>query len=325
MSYKIPEEYLSRVDPELVTGLTFWPANSMTDVFVRETRHSQATEGMNSLSSSQRLVEEIIPGTPGNPDVRLLIADFDHSITKKPVLLHIHGGGLVLGKPDYIPDQLRNIAADCECVVVSVDYRWAPEAKFPAALDDCYAATHWLHNNAEHLGIDKSRIALAGESAGGGLAAALAIACRDRGEYLPVQLVLIYPMLDDRTGSTRRAPSHLGQAIWSESDNHYGWRAYLDTEPGAHNVSFLASPARLTEFANLCPTWIGVGALDLFVEENIAFAAELIAAGVEAELLVVPGAYHAFDLAVPDAFVSRSFKRSWKRSIRKSFGLTCDA
>jgi acetyl esterase/lipase len=195
----------------------------------------------------------------------------------------------------------------------------APETRFPGSLDDNYAALRWMHTNAQELGIDVSRIALKGESAGGGHAAALAIAARDRGEFPLCLQVLIYPMLDDRTGSSRRLPTQFGKYAWTPENNRYGWTALLGRPAGADTVPANSVPARVANLAGLAPAFIGVGSIDLFALEDIDYAQRLITAGVPTELSLVPGGFHGFDLIVPQASLSIQFTKAWNEAIRRAF------
>jgi acetyl esterase/lipase len=216
--------------------------------------------------------------------------------------------------------QVQGIATDCHCVVVSVDYRLAPETRYPGSLEDNYAALKWVHAHAAELGIDPNRIAVGGASAGGYHAASLAIQARDRNEVPIVFQLLVYPALDDRTGSTNPAPPAIGNFMWNASANRLAWSALLGVPAGSSLVPAGAVPARAASVAGLPPAWIGAGSLDLFVEEDMEYARRLVHAGVATELMVVPGAFHGFDLVVPDAEVSRRFSASWKSALRKAFG-----
>lgn len=225
----------------------------------------------------------------------------------RPAILHIHGGGYILGSPTTDIPNLQRIAAAQNCVIVSVDYRLSPETRFPGALEDNYAALGWLHDNAQALGVDRRRVIVMGESAGGGHAAALAIAARDRGQFKLAGQVLVYPMLDDRTGSTRQPPPDQGRYVWTAEQNRLGWGALLGVPAGSANPPRGSVPARVEDLRGLPPTFIGVGGLDLFLQEDIEYARRLLDSGVSTELLVVPGAYHAFPFIVPGARVSRQF------------------
>jgi acetyl esterase/lipase len=250
--------------------------------------------------------DQLVPGALGAPDVAIRIFQPAARSTTLPALLWIHGGGYVLG--DMAADDLfaKQLVAAVECVVVTVEYRLAPEHSFPAALDDCYAALTWLAAHTEELNVDPARITIGGSSAGGGLAAGLALLARDRGEVPVAFQLLIYPMLDDRN-VTPAGDDLSDTLVWSRANNFHGWRAYLGQTPGTDGVSPYAAAARATDLAGLPPTYLMVGTLDLFLDEDIAYAQRLMAAGVPTELHVYPGAYHAFDGFAPDAGVSRRF------------------
>jgi len=211
--------------------------------------------------------------------------------------LHIHGGGYVAGSVEGSDAMNTRIAAQLGVVVLTVGYRLAPEHPVPAPLDDCYAALGWLHEQADGLGIDRQRIAIGGESAGGGLAAALAIHARDLGEFAICHQHLTYPMLDDRTG-TEAAPGDplVGEFVWNRRCNEFGWQCYLGKLPA--QAPFV--PARVASVEGLPPTWMFTVGLDLFRDENIDYAQRLMAAGIATELVVLPGACHAFQW-VPDS------------------------
>ncbi|HEU0113403.1 MAG TPA: alpha/beta hydrolase, partial [Thermomicrobiales bacterium] len=240
--------------------------------------------------------------------------------SSKPAILHIHGGGFAFGSAvDAVP-ALQAEAQALDCVIVSVDYRLAPETPFPGSLEDNYAGLVWLHEHAAELGADPNRIALQGESAGGGHAAMLAIAARDRGGPPVVFQSLVYPMLDDRTGSTRTLPAYIGAFVWTPAFNRLGWTALLGVPAGSDNVPAGAVPARVADLAGLPPAWIGVGSVDLFVEEDVEYARRLILAGVPTELLVVPGAFHGFDAFAPDAAIGREFRLAQYAALARAFG-----
>jgi acetyl esterase/lipase len=263
----------------------------------------------------------IIPGMPGSPDVTVIVINAAPGVGR-PAILHMHGGGFFLGSAAAAVADLQVLARALDCVIVTVEYRLAPETPFPGALNDNYAALQWLYRSAGSLGVDGSRIALAGDSAGGGHAAMLAIAARDRGE-IPICLqALTFPMLDDRTGSSRKPPPHIGAIGWTPQFNRFGWSALLGQRAGGETAPAGAVPAREVRLADLPPTFICVGDIDLFVEEDIAFAQRLIAAGVPTELLVLPGAPHGFFGMAPEAAVSRRYQAAYLNALARAFLLS---
>ena len=228
------------------------------------------------------------------------------SAALRPAILHIHGGGYVIGSAQMATLACAELAKAMDAVLVSVDYRLAPETPHPGPVEDCYAALRWLHTKAVSIGVDSTRIAITGESAGGGLAAALALLARDRGEYAICHQHLIYPMIDDRT-CTRSDPHPLtGEFVWSASSNIFGWCSLLGHEPGLLDVSPYAAAARADDLSGLPSSFISVGALDLFLDEDIDYALRLTRAGVPTELHVYPGAYHGFEINVEADVVAQA-------------------
>lgn len=221
-------------------------------------------------------------------------------------LLWMHGGGLVIGTAEQDEVRASCLARDLGVTVVSARYRLAPEHPFPAAADDVHAAWHWLQRNAARLGVDPARIAIGGESAGGGLAAGLALRLRDEGGQQPAGQLLVYPMLDDRTGADRTLDRER-HPVWNNRSNRTGWSSYLGHAPGHATPPAYAVPARHDDLAGLPPAWIGVGTADLFLHECRSYAHRLRAAGVAARLVEVPGAPHGFDTTQRPA-PSREFR-----------------
>ncbi|HLY56527.1 MAG TPA: alpha/beta hydrolase [Stellaceae bacterium] len=263
------------------------------------------------------VTERTVPGPAGAPSVRVLIHRPVETDRPMPALLHVHGGGYVLGAPEMREAIHRELAADLGITIVSVDYRLAPETPHPGPVEDCYAALKWLHAEAEELGVDPTRLAIGGESAGGGLAAALALLARDRGE-VPVRFQhLIYPMLDDRTCTASDPNPYTGEFFWTPKNNRFGWSSLLGTAPGSAGISPYAAAARAEDLSGLPPAFISVGALDLFLEENLEYARRLMRAGVPVELHVYPGAFHAFDLA-RDAQISIAAERDSRTALRRA-------
>jgi acetyl esterase/lipase len=228
-----------------------------------------------------------------------------------PALLWIHGGGYVIGTAQQDDALCRRFVRELGVTVAAVDYRLAPEHPYPASLEDCYAALTWL---AGLPAVDPARVAIGGASAGGGLAAALALLARDRGEVTPTLQLLAYPMLDDRSGA---GPNNPNYRLWGPKSNRFGWAAYLgNADPQ------VAVPARRDDLSGLPPAWIGVGTHDLFHDEDLAYAERLTAAGVPCHLEVVPGAFHGFDAVVPKAAVSQAFFVSQCASLRSALAAT---
>jgi acetyl esterase/lipase len=223
-----------------------------------------------------------------------------------PALFWMNGGGFVGGTLEQDEQGSIAFARELGITVVAVRYRIAPQHPSPAALEDAYAGLTWLFGAAAQRGIDAARIAIGGSSAGGGLAATLAIYALDRGEVHPVFQLLRYPMLDDRT-ATKRARDLPNARVWSPKDNRYGWTSYLGVPPGSAGVSAYAAAARREELAGLPPAWLGVGTLDLFCDEGIEYSRRLNDAGIPCTLDVVPGAFHGFDQLFQKTNVAKEF------------------
>ncbi len=217
--------------------------------------------------------------------------------------LYVHGGGMIGGSIDLYDALIKRLVSMSGVPFFAVDYRLAPEHPHPTPVEDCYAGLRWLSERAEELGVDPLRIAVMGDSAGGGLAAATTLVARDRGGPALAKQILIYPMLDDR--NTKPEPGLLPFATWTWEDNITGWGALLGENAGRDGVHHHAAPARAADLSNLPPAYIEVGQLDIFCDEDIAYARRLLQAQVPTELHVIPGVPHGFELFVPDADVSR--------------------
>ncbi|MEQ4453021.1 alpha/beta hydrolase [Kosakonia sp. YIM B13605] len=305
------------VDPELRPALQSWtPSTLNADALpaLREQRQQAALQAMH-LDDGLALVmhEQHIAGASGVPAVRVRVIAPTTRRANRMGILHLHGGGHLFGSPEQSLSLTRPTAAHHDCVVVSVDYRLSPETRFPGSLNDSYAALVWMVENAAQLGIDANNIGLMGDSAGAGVAAALALLARDRGGPTLAFQNLMFPMLDDRTVVGTEQNPVTGEFIWTRENNAFGWHALLGCEPGSVDVSPYAAPARADNLAGLPPTWIGVGTLDLFLDEDMAYAQRLIRARVEVELNVWPGAYHGFnsDLQASIAQRARETRQNW--------------
>lgn len=244
-----------------------------------------------------------------------------------PVLLHrprsprptgavlwFHAGGHVVGSAGQDTARASALARDTGALVVAVDHRLAPEHRYPADLEDAFTTLLWLLGKADELGIDPARVAVAGASSGGGLAAATALRAHDAGIRLAFQ-ALLYPMLDDRTGEAA-ARDGRGVYLWTGRMNVGAWDAYLGRPGLGDHVPALAAPARREDLSGLAPAWIGVGTLDLFFEEDLTYAARLDAAAVDVTVHVVDGMYHSAETARPDAPPMAAFTESWTGALR---------
>ncbi len=311
------------VDPEIMPILDMFPALNLTTETLPQARVSLKEMNAQTLSTLPEfpdifVSERYIPGPQGAPDVRVLVYLPKNVSAPLPALLWVHGGGYVLGNADLADPQMKGIVSATGCAAVAVDYRLAPEVPHPGPVEDCYAALKWLYTNASDLGVDATHIAIGGDSAGGGLTAGLALLTRDRGEVPLVFQLLIYPMLDDRTVTATDPHPYTGEYIWTADANRFGWTSLLGQEPGGAEVSPYAAAARAENLEGLPPTFIGVGTLDLFLEEDIEYARRLIRAGVPTELHVYPGAFHGFPM-VPEAQVSQSFARDYLNALTRAF------
>lgn len=307
---------LHLVDPTLRPLLDMWPTMALSDENLAELRDRERSMPLPPVAPNDvERLERRIPGPAGAPDLTVLVYTPLGS-GPFPCVYHVHGGGYVGGSAAPIEFMHRPLAQDLGCVIVSVEYRLAPETSFPGNIEDCYAGLAWTLAHASELRIDPERIGVTGESAGGGLAAALALLARDRGEIPLAFQLLTYPMLDDRTGTSGDPHPHIGEFIWTPHNNRFGWRALLGREPGGEDVSPYAAAARATDLSGLPPTFIMTGALDLFLEEDIDYARRLIRAGVPTELHVYPGAFHGFDI-MPGAAVADSARADRVNALRR--------
>lgn len=305
------------VDPELLGALYAFPQFDFSTETLAPVRQGFAAMlGLREIPDDPDLLteEHVVIGPEGNSIGLFVYRPKKRAV--RPVILHIHGGGYIIGAAAMSALSNSQIALEMDCVVASVDYRLAPETPHPGPVEDCYAALKWLHDNAEELGVDRGRIVVAGESAGGGLAAALALLARDRGEIALCHQHLTYPMLDDRT-CVRDAHPYTGEFVWSAKSNRFGWTSLLGCAPGGEGISPYAAAARATDLAGLPSTFIAVGSLDLFLVENMDYAARLTCAGVPTEFHVHPGAFHGFEVA-QDADVTRRAKSISDAALRRA-------
>lgn len=256
------------------------------------------------------------------PESKLLVKIYEPKARKGPKLpavFWIHGGGYVMGHPDGDDSLCESFVTNINCVVVSIDYRLAPEHKYPAAIEDCYAGLKWTVNNAEKLKIDSSRIAIAGASAGGGLTAALALMVRDKGEIEVAFQAPLYPMLDDRniTFSSHEINEENLPKAWNREANEIAWKMYLG-DKASDEIPYYAAPARAKYLTGLPPAYIFIGQLDPFRDETLEYVTRLAKAGVPVEFHLYPGCFHGFDSIFNNADISKQARGGFINAISKA-------
>lgn len=263
------------------------------------------------------VTELCVPGPPGGPDVTLVSARPSGLVGPLPLLYYMHGGAMILGNAwSVLPRILREWALPLELAVISVEYRLAPRTQYPGPLEDCYAGFLWAAGHAAELDIDADRIIIGGKSAGGGLAAALALLARDRGGPRALGQLLLSPMLDDR-GSTFSSRQMTGRDVWDLTSNATAWKALLGDRHGAANLPPYAAPSRATDLSGLPPAYVEAGSAEMFRDEDVAYANAIWQAGGQAELHVWPGACHGFDSLAPRAALSQDARDARTRWLRR--------
>ena len=304
------DDAMRLVAPDLRPALDLLPdLGALSNETLADVRQSLAPRPMPESSSGLH-VEDILIASRDDGEVRGLLYVPDEP--SGAALVYLHGGGFVSGSAQRDDAITRRLASEFGLVLLSVNYRLAPEHPYPAALDDAFDALVWLHDHARSLGVDAARIGVRGNSAGGGLAASLALRARDAGGPSIRWLGLVYPMLDDRT----EAHPHAGRHVWTAQANAWAWRAYL----GEAARAAPAVPARVETLEGFPPTWIGIGDIDLFSEESLTFASRLIRAGVPTDLCVYAGAFHGFFL-IPSADASRRFEHDFTQAMIRGLAL----
>ncbi len=309
-----------RVHPELRSLFSVLPEVAYTRdnlAALRKEMHEFAVGMAASLPVNDGVLtsERQIPGAPGDPDVRIKIYRPGAGDGPLPGLLYIHGGGYILGSADMMDPALQQLVSELECVIVSVDYRLAPEHPYPAPLEDCYAALQWFSDNADELGSDSSRIAVMGPSAGGGLTAAVSLLARDRnGPSILFQMPL-YPMLDDRS-LTKSSKEITDDRVWNHAKNRLAWEMYLGA---SEEATPYAAPARATDLSGLPPTYTCVGDLDPFRDETIDYVLRLTQAGVPTEFHLYPGCFHGFEEYLPSAEISQRVIKEYQAALQRAF------
>ena len=318
-----PIDIASRLDDEhrpVFEGMPR-PARDWSDIPGTRERMAEMRASLPTpiLPANVAIEDRMVPGPEGGPDVLVRLYRPEGLPQGAPALYWIHGGGMVMGNVEMNDPYCANIADKLNVLVASVEYRLAPEHPFPAPLEDCYAGLAWLWRSREEFGLDPGRIAVGGASAGGGLAAGVALAARDRGEVALCYQLLVYPMLDDRN-ETRSSHAVTDGRTWNREANDASWNAYLSGSAGGEGVSPYAAPARATDLAGLPPAYINVGDLDLFVDEDVAYARAMADAGVPVELHIYPGAYHGSNGAVPTSVLSRRWAADELAALGRALG-----
>jgi acetyl esterase/lipase len=315
------DKTMSIFHPDLYPAARFLPRSVNPALIVRMQRWREWLCGTSKapkipVVDGVAVKDFAVAGMEGTASIRVRVYRPPAAQNPVPAMLWIHGGGFIMGDSEI--DQVNNIALVRELgiAVASVNYRLAPRHPYPAPIEDCYAALQWLHAQAGELGIAPGRIAIGGNSAGGGLAAGLVLLAHDRQEVPVAFQLLIYPMLDDRT-ATRADIDTTNARLWDNECNRYGWASYLNTAPGSPDVRAYAAPARRKNLAGLPPAWIGVGTYDLFYQEDCLYAKRLAESGVGCELRVVERAYHGFDLFTRRASVVKEFRQSYVDALRR--------
>jgi triacylglycerol lipase len=307
------------VDPELREALAQLPQMPLTAETLTQRRadllavpNAVPKPDLPDIVTGEISVESAFGAKP----IRVLTYRPARSDGPLPVIVHIHGGGFVMGAPEMKDVENRLFASELKCAIYSVDHRLAPEAPHPAPVEDIDSVFQWLHANAGRLGLDPNRIGIKGESGGGGFAAGAALYARDRPGPKYAFQHLIYPMIDDRSAVRKDLHPYVGEFVWTQDHNYFGWRSLLGAEPGSAGVSPYAAAARAEDVSGLPPTYISVGGLDLFLEENIAYADRLGRAGVPVEFHLYPRAPHGFYRAT-NARVTKQAEHDTREALRR--------
>ncbi|SEJ38347.1 alpha/beta hydrolase [Paenibacillus polymyxa] len=308
-------DFENRLLPELRSVIAQFPGFQLEENL--ELSRSYLSSPPIEQSEHVRTTSRMIPSVAGEILVKIY-EPAQRTDVKLSAMLWIHGGGYVMGHPDMDDALCERFVQAANCVVVSVDYRLSPEHPYPAAIDDCYAALTWMTDEAELLGIDLDRVAIAGASGGGGLTAALALMARDKGGPALIFQMPLYPMIDDRNVTASSHEITADNAPWSRKNNLTAWNMYLGNRTEDSEVSPYAVPSRAESLAGLPPTYTCVGQLDLFRDETIEYVARLAQAGVDVEFHLYPGTFHNFEGMVPQAEVSQRASQSYVDAIARA-------
>jgi acetyl esterase/lipase len=315
-------------DPELAAALELIKdmiSPGLTPDEIEEVRQGPGIQMLAELDLTMGGAFEVedrrVPGPQGEPDISLLICrPAGPGAGPRPVIYHVHGGGMIIGNNRVGVDVPLAWAQALDAVVVSVEYRLAPEHPHPAPVEDVYAGLLWTADHAAELGADPERIVIAGASAGGGLCAALALLARDRKGPQPIGQVLMCAMLDDRN-DTPSSHQMAGLGVWDRTANETGWTALLGSRRGGPDVPAYAAPARAEDLTGLPPAFLDVGSAETFRDEVVAYASRIWQAGGVAELHVWPGGFHGFDGFAPQAALSQAARGAQVAWLRRLLGV----
>lgn len=311
---------LDRIDPALRPSLdqvqTMFPGglNTVDDLTARRSALSNLSDVLPG-SDNRRVIKEnrTIPGIDGSDDLTVRIYRPADRTGLLPGIYNIHGGGMIMGTAESDDPLAEQLCTELQAVVVSVDYRVAPENPHPAPIEDCYAGYTWMLANADELGFVRDRVAIHSVSAGGGLTLGLALLARDRGSTLPRLQMALSPMVDP-ANDTPSSHEITDLDTWDRSTNIKAWQWYLNgREPDAY-----AAPAHASDLTGLPPTFIDVGTVDLFRDEDIRFATRLMQAGVHTELAVYPGVFHGAESIAPNAPVAQQMRTRRIETLRRA-------
>ncbi len=296
------------LDPDIAKAVTALPFESLDDAQVAMIRSVVPPR----MESPEVETEDLT--LPGEPEIKVRVHRPKGATGSLPCVYSIHGGGYVLGSYNMDDALFNQLCPALGLIGVSVEYRLSPETPYPGPLEDCYRGLKWTYDNAEKLGIDRSRLGIRGISAGGGLAAGLALLTRDRGEIPLAFQLLDCPMLDDRqrTASSQQT----GLPVWSRESNTYGWRSYLGDLYGTDDIPYTAAAARAEDLTGLPPAYVSVGTVDGFLDEDVEYAMRLNHSGIPTELHLYPGACHGYQMAV-DSEIARQSARDAQDWLRR--------